>query len=962
MGIKNRARWCARAVGVATVLAFAGSGPLYAQIEEVVVTAQKRAESVQDVPIAVSAFDASALDAKQIDTFGDLQFNVPNVSYAKGNFSGNNFAIRGLGTIAVGTSADSGVGVHVNDVYILSPRLFETEYYDIEQLEVLRGPQGTLFGRNATGGAINMKTARPVIGEFSGNAEAQLGNFDNRRVKGALNIPINDQFAARIAGVWLEREGYTDNIFTGNDIDDRSQYSLRGSLRFQPNEGTTLDLIAYTFREDSSRTRSQKQFCDFDPSGVLGCLPTTLETDALNPFSTLGYLLPSTIISGPLGLFDPIANPPVNAGNPSDLREVSAFFDPDYEAEEDFVMLEWKQDLGDTFQMTLIAAYQDTFVNSEQDYNGTTNPAPTLAPAAFAGVFPGAASFYGVTPGSGIPVSTVPNVESSLGLATGDFVLTENFGAQDTSFQESEQTSLEVRFNSSFNGPFNFMVAGSYFQYETSTDYFVRSAGLDYFSLIGAGPTATPDETFTVLAPGFFNNETPVYELDSWGIFGEGYYEFSDTLKLTVGLRYNVDEKFVQDRQVLLNLPVTVDAETGATSFLGTPVSNFNELMAAGAAAGLYDADPNTPGAQVFREQGVDFREWTGRIVLDWFPSVGFTDETLVYASYSRGYKGGGINPAIDTTLFPNTPVTFEPEDINAFEIGTKNQLWDNRLQANMSLFYYDYAGLQVSKIVNRTSVNENIDADIWGFEGEFILAPTENWLFNASVAYLNTEVGDFSTVDPRDPTQGRQDVTLVKDLEAANCVLIQNGNGAASTNAGLQGALAGAGIPYIPTGAATGIPTTPGVTDSAFSSCAGLQAVAPAFGYDYLDGIEQDITGNPLPQSPEFQVSLGAEYTHYFGNGATLAGRLDYYWQDEYAARIFDRRQDRIESWDVWNAQVTYTSPNAVWFARGFIQNIADEDNIVGVYSTDQSSGLFSNGFFIEPRLFGLTFGVNLN
>ncbi|MDZ7670470.1 MAG: TonB-dependent receptor [Gammaproteobacteria bacterium] len=275
--------------------------PVTAAIEEIVVTAQKREEGLQDVPIAVSAFNADQLDRKQIDTFSDLQFNVPNVSYSKGNFSGSNFSIRGLGTVAVGTSADSGVGVHVNDVYLQSPRLFETEYYDIEQLEVLRGPQGTLFGRNATGGAINMKTARPRIGEFTTDIEAQVGNYDHRKVKGAVNIPISDRVAARVAGIWLDREGYTDNVFTGNDIDDRSQWSVRASLRLEPTDSTVIDIIGHTFEEDSSRTRSQKQFCDFDPSGILGCLPTTRQTDATNPYSTLGYVLPSTS-SLPVGL------------------------------------------------------------------------------------------------------------------------------------------------------------------------------------------------------------------------------------------------------------------------------------------------------------------------------------------------------------------------------------------------------------------------------------------------------------------------------------------------------------------------------------------------------------------------------------------------------------------------------------------------------------------------------------
>lgn len=957
--ISRRLRW---SVGVLLSAWALLPGMAPAEIEEIVVTAQKRAESVQDVPIAVSAFDADALDRKQIDTFSDLQFNVPNVSYSKGNFSGSNFSIRGLGTIAVGTSADSGVGVHVNDVYVQSPRLFETEYYDIEQLEVLRGPQGTLFGRNATGGAINMKTKRPDLGEFYADAEIQYGNFDHKRIKGAVNIPMGERVAGRIAGIWLDREGYTDNVFTNNDVDDRSQYSFRASLRFEPRDGTIIDLIGYTFDEDSSRTRSQKQFCDNDPSGILGCQPTTLEQESTNPLSTLGYLLPSTLISGPaLGLFNPLTDLNTTNTNPRGARDISAFFDPEYEASEDFVMLELKQDINEWLDMTFIASYQETEVISEQDYNGTTGADPVLLPAAFSGVFPGAAQFLGTGSGGPIPVSTVSDIRNSLGIPGGDFVTSELFGAQDTSTAFAEQTSAELRFNSQLDGPFNFMVAGSWFEFEGETDYFVRTAGLDYFALLALGPTADPANSFNFLAPGYFNNETPEFTLDSWGIFGEAYYEFSDTLKLTFGLRYNVDEKSVRDRSLLLNVPAVVDVATGTVTAFGTPVTTIDQLIEAGAAVGAFDADPNVAGNQTFREDTVEFKEWTGRIVVDWFPTVDFTDETLVYASYSRGYKGGGINPAIDTTLFPNTPVTFAPEEINAFEVGTKNQLWDNRLQANMSVFYYDYTGLQISKIVNRTSVNENIDADIWGMEGEFLLAPTENWLFNLNVSYLNTEVGDFDTVDPRDPTQGRSDVTLIKDLQASNCVLEFNGQGAASTNAALQGALSANGVPYIPTGAASGLPTTPGVTDSAFSSCAALQAFAPAFGYGYSDGISTDVGGNSLPNSPEITVSLGAEYTHFFAGGMTLTSRLDYYWQDDYSARVFERRQDQIESWDVWNAQVTLASSDQKWWIRGFVQNLTDEDNITGVYSTDPSSGLFTNAFYIEPRLYGVSFGVAL-
>src|SRR5690606_35710689 len=106
---------------------------------------------------------------------------------------------------------------------------------------------------------------------------------------------------------------------------------------------------------------------------------------------------------------------------------------------------------------------------------------------------------------------------------------------------------------------------------------------------------------------------------------------------------------------------------------------------------------------------------------------------------------------AFNTELFPGTPAAFDPEKIHAYEVGTKNQLLDNRLQANLSAFYYDYKGLQVSKIVNRTSINENIDAEIYGAEAEFLFAPNQNWLFNAAFSWLDTEIGEFESIDPRD-------------------------------------------------------------------------------------------------------------------------------------------------------------------------------------------------------------------
>lgn len=947
-------------------------------IEEIVVTAQRTEESIQDVPIAVSAFSAEALESKQIDTFSDLQFNVPNVSYSKANFTGNNFQIRGIGTLLTATSGDSGVGMHVNDVYINSPRIFETEYYDMSQVEILRGPQGTLFGRNATGGVVNMKTARPVLEELLYDIDIQAGNYNHKKVKGSVNVPLNDTMALRFAGILLDRDGYTDNLL-GGDVDGRDQWSFRASYRWDISDNTRLDIIGHRFEEDSNRSRSQKQLCHQDPSAILGCIPDELRTEAINSFATIGTILSSNLIFGALGVNDFFAqNPDPSFGNPSDFRKVRLQFEPEYEADEDFLMFELNHAFDNGFELNFIGAHQETEVLSRQDYNGTA-PAENDAvlPAGFCAFSPAACTYFGLSDGGPWFVSTVANRDTSLGALAGtpdEFLLTTRNVAVDLSNATAEQDSFEIRLNSGFDGDVNFMVAAFFMEFESDSNYFVQAPGLDYPSLLlamtapaFAAFVGNPDQ-FVSMAPGYFNNETEEYILDSTGIFGEVYWQINDEVKLTVGMRYNKDEKSVADRQVFLNVPVLVDVPSRTTTYLGsdgstTPVTTIDQLIAAAAAVGDYDADPNTPGGQVYRQFSREFTENTGRIVIDWTPDFSFTDETLIYFSYSKGYKGGGINPAIDTTLFPGTKTTFEPEDIDAYELGTKNTVLDGTLQINANIFSYDYGGLQIGKIINRTSVNENTDADIFGAEAEFLWVPTENWRLNAAVSYLDTELGNTETIDPRDPTQGRQDVSLYKDFtNGSNCVLEHNGQPIPSTNAAFLTALANNlpnPVPYIATGPAgvLGIPATPGVVDSAFTVCAAMQGFAPFFGYTYLDSVPINLKGNELLQSPEITLSLGAEYTWALNTGMRLTARLDYYYQEEFFSTTFNRPQDKMDSFDIYNAQVVLTSADEKWSVTAFMQNIEDDDEMTGTYQTDPSSGMFTNAFFIEPRLVGVSF-----
>jgi outer membrane receptor protein involved in Fe transport len=863
-----------------------------AQLEEVIVTAQKRAESAQDVPIAITAFDTEALAAKQITGFADMRFAAPNVTYTKANFAGNNFSIRGVGTNLVAASADNGVGVHVNEVPLISPRLFETEYFDVEQVAVLRGPQGTLYGRNSTGGAVNMITRTADSAGLNGNIEGQYGDYDHTKLNGHINIPLGDNLAVRFAGLYLDRDGYTDNIVTGNDVDGRDQYALRGSLNWQPGDSTSIDLMVSYFDESSSRSRSQKNMCHNDPSALLGCLPDKLAFESPNTSATLGVIVASDAVLGPLGIFEFGANP---AGNvPNDFRKIASARDPEYEADETLVTLHVKQEIGN-YTLALVGGYQDTTVWSQADYT-MSEIDPVQVPDLLALAAP---QTYNALFTEGLPISK-PS-KNATGIIGGNIdSINQGSVAYDQSNQESEQYSIEARIQSDYDGPLNFLLGGFYMDVDLKNQYWVLHTGLDYFAAVAPAALFAADGIGWV-APQF-NNDVMDYTIESKALFGELYYDFTETLKLTLGARYTIDSKDIKDGQFLLN---------------NDPVTGAPLLQPIGA---------DLPIPIPVRNTDKEWKEWTGRAVLDW----AVTNDSMVYASYSRGYKGGGFNPPFDPVEFPGTASEFDPEFVDAFEIGIKNTLFDNTLQANFTAFYYDYQDMQISKIINRTSFNANTDAEIYGLEAELVFAPNEHWMFNANSAYLHSEAKDYQDFDGRDPTAGRDDVTLIKDLgNASNCVV--QGIDPATFNA---------------------------VVGSQFDSCT---ALADA-GLSVVPGIEVDLDGNQLVNSPEWSVSLGGQYMFILPQDYRLTMRVDYYWQDEMYYRLFNRDMDKIDSWDIWNAQLSLTSPEDNWYARAFVKNIADDDHEVGGYLTDPSSGLWTNIFTIEPRTYGMAIGYNFN
>jgi iron complex outermembrane recepter protein len=928
-------------------------------IGDIVVTAQRQSERLQDVPISVSAFTAEALQSQQIENPLDLQLSLPNITYTKTNFTGSSFTIRGIGDLCVGFSCDTATAIHINDQPSIV-RLFEAEFFDLERIEVLRGPQGTLFGRNATSGVVNFITARPNLSRFQASGFVEYGNYESIRAQGMVNLPVTDTFGARVAGYYLKRDGFTRNLFTGNRDDDRDLYAVRGTLRWEPSDSTTFDLIGYYFREKDNRNRIQKQLCNRDTTGILGCAPDRLENEVLNANATLSGILTSReFISvalspalAPFGLGS-LYGPDLfaNATNPASVRQISSDFRPTYFARDWLIQGRLEQRIGETLNLTVTGGYQDSKVDSRTDYNLAVPADLTTNPGAIAfrnfPLFAGAASrlFQG-----GNICTSEANTQYSGVYGGNVFGCSPRSIDYDRSRSHSRGYSIEGQIASDFEGRFNFLIGGIYLNTKVDGDYFVNSGGLDYASgLIGGAQTGGTGYS----ASPFFNSETQRFRLKSYGIFGEAYVEITEKLKLTLGARYSNDKKFVRDRSPLLNFPVPF---TNTTPFNPPPAS--------------YDANASIPGNQAFREARVGFDEVTGRAVLDWKP----WDDTLFYLSYSRGYKSGGINPPFNPQLF-QAPATFEPEIINAFELGTKNTLAGGKVQLNANVFYYDYKDLQLSRIINRTSFNDNTDASIYGAEIEAILRPDPALLMNFSASYLRTKIKDLQLVDARDPSGGRSDTVIIKDItNAANCAVQPNAAGnAAGANAfvnTINGAISGGAIrPAVP------VPGTN--TTGAYGICAALQAAAagnigafnPAlaplqpllnsFGaFTVDDGVEVDLSGNSLPQAPKWKFSAGIQYTFDFSNGMSLVPRADITYTGDFFARSFNRPIDRIEGYEVVNAQVQLNGPEERWFVRAFVQNLTKNNAITGQYVTDQSSGLFTNVFTLEPRRYGIAAG----
>ncbi|MEM8661223.1 MAG: TonB-dependent receptor plug domain-containing protein, partial [Pseudomonadota bacterium] len=209
-------------------------------LEEVVVTAQKRAESLQDTPVAVTAFTAQTIERYGMDNISQIADFTPNLTFdttapISGVSSGAVVFIRGVGQTDFSLTTDPGVGTYIDDVYTSRSVGGVLDVLDVERIEVLRGPQGTLFGRNTIGGAISITSRRPAE-EFGVDLEATLGNFDRRDVRAALQLPIGDDLRTSLAVSSKQRDGFVDRELTGGELGDEDRQSARFAALFTPTD------------------------------------------------------------------------------------------------------------------------------------------------------------------------------------------------------------------------------------------------------------------------------------------------------------------------------------------------------------------------------------------------------------------------------------------------------------------------------------------------------------------------------------------------------------------------------------------------------------------------------------------------------------------------------------------------------------------------------------------------------
>ena len=628
------------------VLAIAGSILLGVEevaaqgaLEEIVVTAQRREESLQDTPVAVSAFTASAIQDKGLEDISEVADFTPNLVFdttspVSGLSSGSVVFIRGIGNSDFSLTTEPGVGTYVDGVYMSRSAGGVLDVLDVERIEVLRGPQGTLFGRNTTGGAINI-TSRSPSEELQGQLSITAGEFSRLDVRASIDVPISPVLRTTFAVSDKNRDGFVERVRIGDTLGDEDKFSFRGTAVFEPTD--TLD-----FQLSVDHTKIDEQSAG---STLAGFTPGA---------GTIGYAL-ATFGDIPTGLAD--LSQFITDGA-DDVTHATGPTGTNLEINGVSLVTRY---VGPAMQVMYIASQRETEGGFYRD--------PDNSPHA---------------------ITHTHNPE-----------------------YEHNQTSHEIQISGSAADSRLTYVAGLYYLQEDGTDNVYV-------------PVFLPTPDLAVGFPAAISNFAQV-DNSSEAAYLQATWDVTDILSLTGGVRRTQD-----DKQFIYTQYIGADIEGNPLPFFPGAV-NENGVFT----PGLAPLVGNGSGSAAD-----DFEQTTFKVGA----SANLSDGTLLYYSFSEGFKSGGF--VLRYVEYQPDILTFEPETIGSHEIGVKWQGLDDRFRLNAAAFSSDYEEVQVTffdSLGGPVTANAGT-VTINGVEFELTALVTDNLLIEAGVGYVDAE---YTKINP---------------------------------------------------------------------------------------------------------------------------------------------------------------------------------------------------------------------
>jgi iron complex outermembrane recepter protein len=620
-------------------------------LQEVVVTAQKRAENLQNVPVSVTALTATQLGSLKLDDASTLATQIPNLQVNGIVGEGSPlFSLRGVSMFDYSLSQSSPVASYIDEVYKGNFVLFGVELYDLERVEVLRGPQGTLYGKNTTGGAINFITHKPGF-DTEGYIKAGTGNYDRREVQGAFQTGlIPDRLAVRVAATYTKADGFVHNILPGHpDLEGVDQYGVRVSVLLR-----ATDSLSFTLRYSKSMQ---------DPQNY-AIIPGRV--------SALGI--------GLVGAYYPTSDG-TPGGVPLSNNQVAQNYTPRRRQDNQAVSLTTNWTLSDSYAVTAISSW---------DQGSLFNPEGT--------------------DGAAIDIFKIPYFGKTHQVAQ-DIRLSTT-GTEALSYILGAYYQHEAIFNSTENRFYNFLDynGDGQINYQDCVDSSFNTPGAGYAAGLFVNPSCRYYNSFDQIK-------------NSWAVYSDGSYKLSDAFKLRAGVRYNHDTG--EQKNALDQLRGPDEVPIANILAADVPV-----LMLPGSPG--YEQAVNQKFSQGFHNSSV-----TGRAGIDFTP----TRDSLLYLSYSRGYRSAAFNAQF---LFTNSDfTTVKPETLDSVEAGFKTSWLANRLQVDGAVFHYQYKNQQIINVYptgQQPLVNLG-KSKIDGGEIEITARPVRTFMARLGLGFLNSKV-----------------------------------------------------------------------------------------------------------------------------------------------------------------------------------------------------------------------------